>query len=183
MDSIIHGVTKSRTRLSDFHFQFCKAFWRELKDSAFETTQREYSSSYINTYRWTSNSVPGFQLKAQHPAITSVILWAFVLVWKQWSPTGETLRNHLLSTLRHRTHNEITSGSRSIFSDPISQGRAWRKHKCEKINHQDGCKDAMTFWHACRILVPTRDPTLTPAVGVQGFNHWTTEEVLQWLFF
>ena len=27
MDSILHGVTKSRTRLSDFHFHFLKKYW------------------------------------------------------------------------------------------------------------------------------------------------------------
>ena len=48
----------------------------------------------------------------------------------------------------------------------------------KKISIRMGA-EMQTFQHACKILVPTRDPTLTPAVGVQSFNHWTARELLQ----
>ena len=33
MDCTVHGVAKSRTRLSDFHFHFqCEAHWKPLTD-------------------------------------------------------------------------------------------------------------------------------------------------------
>ena len=38
MDSIVHEVAKSRTRLSDFHFTYCLHHWNFKWVSVFETT-------------------------------------------------------------------------------------------------------------------------------------------------